>query len=125
MRHVYLYPTQSLVPQCLALGLYCIKRSSADFGFRVGTSLFLRENGTANADGHWRWTPREREESAGFHHVANKTTRESELRLPKSSCDEAVPVYPNFDSPCGNKKRNILTSPRSRRRIDPVSVRRC
>ena len=97
MRDVYLYPTQPLVPQRLAPRLYLIERSSADFGFRVGTSLLLREERNSDADGHLRWAPRKREERAGFHHVANKATRESKLRFAKSSCDEAVPVLPSFN----------------------------
>ena len=58
MRHVYLYPIQPLIPQCLALSLYLIERSSADFGFGVGTSLLLREERNSYADGHLRRAPR-------------------------------------------------------------------
>jgi hypothetical protein len=97
MRHVYLYPTQPLIPQCLALGLYLIERSSANFGFRVGTSLLLGEERNSDSDDHLCWAPRIREERAGFHHVANEAIRESKLRFAKSSHDEAVPVLPNFN----------------------------
>jgi hypothetical protein len=99
MRHVYLYPTQPLIPQCLALGLYLIERSIADFRFRVCTSLLLREERNSDPDDHLRWAPRKREERAGFHHVAIKATRESKLRFAKSSCDQAVPVLPKLQLP--------------------------
>jgi hypothetical protein len=105
--------------------LYLIERSSANFGFRVGTSLLLREERNSDADDHLRWAPRKREERAGFHHVANKATRESKLRFAKSSRDEAVPVLPNFNYQPEAMRGRIQTSPRSRRRIDTVSVRRC
>ena len=125
MRHVYLYPTQPLIPQYLALGLYLIKRSSADFGLLVGTSLLLRKEGNSDADDHLCWASRKREERAGFHHVANKATRESKLRFTKSSRYEAVPVLLNFNYQAEAMRGHIQTSPRSRRRIDPASVRRC
>jgi hypothetical protein len=105
--------------------LYLIERSSANFGFRVGTSLLLREERNSDADDHLRWAPRKREERAGFYHVANKATRESKLRFAKSSRDEAVPVLPNFNYQPEAMRGRIQTSPRSRRRIDTVSVRRC
>ena len=125
MRHVYLYSTESLVPQCLALGLYLIERRSADFGFRIGTSLLLGEERNADADGHLGWAPCKRKERAGFHHVANKATWESKLRFAKSSRDEAVPVAPNFDYQREEMRGYIQTSPWSRRRIDPVSAHHC
>jgi hypothetical protein len=125
MRHVYLYPTQPLIPQCLALGLYFIERSSANFGLRIGTSLLLRKERNSDADDHLRRAPRKREERAGFHHAANKATRESKLRFTKSSRYEAVPVLPNFNYQSEAMRGHIQTSPRSRRRIDPVSVRHC
>jgi hypothetical protein len=92
MRHVYLYPIQPLIPQCLALSLNFIKRGIANLRFRVGTSLFLGEERNSDADNHLCWAPREREERARFHHVANKATRESKLRFAKPSRDEAVPL---------------------------------
>jgi hypothetical protein len=41
MGHVYLYPTQPLVPQFLALSENIFERGGADFGFGVATRLFL------------------------------------------------------------------------------------
>jgi hypothetical protein len=125
MRHVNLYSTQPLIPQCLALGLYFIERSSADFGFRVGTSLLLREERNSDTDDNLRWAPGKREERAGFHHVTNKAAREYKLRFAKSSRDEAVPMLPNFNYQPEAMREHIQTSPRSRRRIGLASVRRC
>ena len=59
MRHVNLYPTQPVVPQCLALALNIVKRGGTNLGFRVGTSLFLGEERNSAADDHLRWVPRE------------------------------------------------------------------
>jgi len=64
MRHVDLYPTQPLIPQCLAPGFNFIERSSANFGFRVGASLLLGEERNSDVDDHLRWAPRKREERA-------------------------------------------------------------
>jgi hypothetical protein len=105
MRHVYLYPTQPLIPQCLALGLNFIKRGSTNLGFRVGTSLLLREERNANADDHLCWALRKLEERARFNHVTRRTTREYELCFAKSSYDVAVPMFPKFNSPTGSSKK--------------------
>ena len=105
MGHVYLYPTQPLIPQCLALGLNFIKRGSTNLGFRVGTSLFPREERNADPDDHLCWVPREREERARFNHITSRITREYELCCAKSSYDVAVPVLPKFNSPTGSSKQ--------------------
>ena len=124
MRHVYLYPTQPLIPQCLALSLYLVERRVSDFGFRVGTSLLLGKERNSDADEHSRWTPRKREQRARFHHVANKGTWETKLCFTKSSRDDAVPVLQNLNYQREAMRGHIQTSPRSRRQIDPISVRR-
>ena len=88
--HVYLYPTQALIPQCLALSEDFFKRGSANFGFRIVARLILRNERNPDANVHLGWVPCKREESARFDYTADEVNREVELRFTKTSRNDAV-----------------------------------
>ena len=79
--HVYLYPTQRLVPQCLALSENIFERGGADFRFGVVASLFLRNKRNTNADCHLCWVFRNREQSPRFNYATEAVKGKAEVRF--------------------------------------------
>jgi hypothetical protein len=90
MRYVNLYPTQPLVPQCLASCDDCFKGGGTDLGLRICARLCLRDEGDTDANGHLRGAPRKREERPSLDRTFDETDLEVEARFTETLRDEAV-----------------------------------
>ncbi len=90
MRDVNLYPTQPLVPQCLASRDDIFKGGGADLGLRICARLCLREEGDTDANDHLGGASRKREERPSLDHTFDETDREVEVCFAETPRDDAV-----------------------------------